>query len=87
MWCTVVTFRWEETGAWLLLAVPNPASCVLAVTEAIYVVVTGSAAWEEESMDYNGKSLYPKPLTTVAVFSFLFCKFCFLHRVLLCSIG
>lgn len=29
-------------------------------------------------MDYNGKSLYPKPLTTVAVFSFLFYRFSFL---------
>lgn len=69
---------WEETGAWLLFAVPQPASCVLAVTEAVYLVVTGSAAWEEESMDYNGKFLYPKPLTTVAVFSFLFYRFSFL---------
>lgn len=68
---------WEETGAWLLFAVPNPASCMLAVTEAVYVV-TGSAASEEESMDYNGKSLYPKPLTTVAVFNFLFYRFSFL---------
>ena len=48
-----------------------------------------SAAWEEESMDYNGKSLHPKPLTTVAVFSFLFYRFSFLflHKVLLCSLG
>lgn len=51
---------------------------MLAVTEAVYVVVTGGTAWEEESMDYNGKSLYPKPLTTVAVFSFLFYRFSFL---------
>lgn len=39
---------WEETGAWLLFAVPNPASCMLAITEAVYVV-TGSAAWEKRA--------------------------------------